>query len=94
MCVSADIDNGKITVCALEAKPAVKEVQIRSVIGGEMSEMREPCADRPSLILRKAGNCDLWELSKKCGSSAEKIRKLNGMEDELDPNKMLLIPVL
>ena len=49
---------------------------------------------RPSLILRRAGEDDLWNLAKKCGSTVEAIREANGLQEEAAPDRLLLIPVL
>ena len=48
---------------------------------------------KPALILRKAGECSLWELAKSCGSSVEAIRKANQLSEEPTADRMLLIPV-
>ena len=49
---------------------------------------------RPSLILRRAGEDDLWNLAKKCGSTVEAIQEANGLQEEAAPDRLLLIPVL
>lgn len=66
---------------------------IPMVTGGELGEEREPDPDRPSLILRRAGEGGLWELAKMSGSTMEAIRKANGIQEEPAPGQMLLIPV-
>lgn len=66
---------------------------IPMVTGGELGEEREPDPDRPSLILRRAGEGGLWELAKANGSTMEAIQKANGIEGEPAPGQMLLIPV-
>ena len=58
----------------------------------------EPKADlsnnKPSLILRRPGNCDLWTLAKQTGSSVDLIRNVNNLVDEPNDNQLLLIPVI
>ena len=49
---------------------------------------------RPSLILRRAGNDDLWNLARKNGSTVEAICQANGLQGQPDPQQMLLIPVI
>ena len=49
---------------------------------------------RPSLILRKAGNQELWDIAKSAGSTVEAICSANALQGPPDPDKMLLIPVL
>lgn len=64
-----------------------------TVAGLTIGDEREPDGDRPSLILRRAGTMSLWDLAKKYGSSEEKIRAANGLTEEPDGTRMLLIPV-
>jgi hypothetical protein len=49
--------------------------------------------DRPSLILRKAGDDTLWEVAKKYGSSVAKILDVNNLQGEPDADRMLIIPI-
>ena len=48
---------------------------------------------RPSMILRRAGAEELWQLAKASGSSEAAIRSANGFEGEAERGRMLLIPV-
>lgn len=66
---------------------------IPMVSGMEMGETNEPDPNRPSLILRRAGEDDLWELAKKTGSTVEEIRRVNQLTGEPEAGKMLLIPI-
>lgn len=50
--------------------------------------------NRPSLILRRAGRGDLWELARAHGSRVSLIRSANGLEGEPEDGQMLLIPVV
>lgn len=50
--------------------------------------------EMPSLILRRAGGEDLWDMAKATGSTVEDIRKANGIEGEIPVGKMLIIPVV
>lgn len=63
------------------------------VTGVELGEEKEADVNRPSLILRRAGNARLWDIAKASGSTVEAIRKANHMEEEPAPGQMLLIPV-
>jgi len=49
--------------------------------------------DKPSLILRRAGGEDLWDMAKAAGSTVQDIQKANGLEGEAPAGKMLIIPV-
>lgn len=59
----------------------------------ELSDPKTPDPNRPSLILRKAGQEDLWTLAKRCGSTEEAIRRANNLEGAIEPGRLLLIPV-
>lgn len=48
---------------------------------------------RPSLILRRAGRQRLWDLAREAGTTVDAIRRTNGLTEEPDPERMLLIPV-
>ena len=50
-------------------------------------------ADRPSLVLCRAGEQDLWTLAKAHGSTVEAIRAANQLEGAPEKGRMLLIPV-
>lgn len=63
------------------------------MVTGLTVEEGQPDGQRPSLILRRAGELSLWELAKKCGSTVEAIRSANGLEDDPESDRMLLIPV-
>lgn len=64
--------------------------------GLDLGEKIERDPDRPSVILRRPhGDEDLWEMAKTFGSTRGAIEKANHLEGKpLDPDKMLLIPVL
>lgn len=66
---------------------------IPMVTGLNLGEPRQANPERPSLILRRAGDKRLWDLAKASGSTVEAIRKANNLQDEPAPNQMLLIPV-
>lgn len=63
------------------------------VTGLELGEQKEPDPARPSLILRRAGECRLWDIAKECGSTVEAIQKANKLQEEPEDGQMLLIPV-
>ena len=50
--------------------------------------------DLPSMILRRCGNCRLWDLAKSNRSTVEAIREVNGLDGEPEGDRMLLIPVV
>ena len=75
-----------IQTCADQSLPMVTALEVGEAI--------TPDPDRPSLILRRAGELSLWELAKACGSTVEAIEKANRLTDEPAPDRMLLIPVI
>lgn len=83
---------------SLHAEVAVHTVTnaqrgMEMVTGLELGEEKVLPAERPSLVLRRAGEGQLWELAKTFGSTVEAIRKLNHLQDEPAAGQMLLIPV-
>lgn len=61
--------------------------------GIELGEMKKPDPNRPSLILRRAEGERLWDLAKSCGTTVSAICQANGLKEEPDLGRMLLIPV-
>ncbi len=57
-------------------------------------EAVQPDPDRPSVILRRAGEESLWDMAKAAGSTEQAIRNANSLEDAPMPGQILLIPVL
>ena len=67
---------------------------IPMVSGLELGELVEADPERPSLILKRAGDESLWEMAKCCGSTVEAITKANSLAGEPEKDRMLLIPVI
>lgn len=63
------------------------------VLGLSYTEREPADPKRPSLILRRSGGKTLWQLAKACGSTVEAIWDANGLTEEPDGDRMLLIPV-
>lgn len=59
----------------------------------ELGEERPADPDRPSIILRRAGDEGLWAIAKNAGSTVAAIRNANGLEGEPEAGQMLLIPI-
>ena len=49
--------------------------------------------NRPSLILRRAGDGDLWQIAKRCRSTVDAIKTANSLENEPEAGRFLLIPI-
>ena len=62
--------------------------------GMELGEMKKPDPNRPSVILRRADGERLWDLAKGCGTTVKAICQANGLSDEPESGRMLLIPVM
>lgn len=83
----------------LKAEPVfsfvtTSEQRLPMVSGLKLGEERALDENRPSLILRRAGDVRLWDMAKSCGSTMDAIRQANAMEGEPIPGQILLIPVL
>lgn len=66
---------------------------IPMITGLELGELTQADPNRPSLILCRAGNDQLWNIAKRTGSTVEAIREANHLTDEPSPRQMLLIPI-
>ena len=66
---------------------------ILALSGIEVGEQKQPDPQRPSVILKRAGEEDLWTLARQYGSTVDAICKANQISDEPHPGMMLLIPV-
>lgn len=87
--------NGQILVKAempMELTATTRQ-EIPMVTGFQLGEARQPDPNRPTLILRRAGENGLWDMAKAAGSTMEAIRRANGLKEEPVPGQMLLIPV-
>ena len=61
--------------------------------GMEMGEAEKKDPNRPSLILRRAGQESLWDVAKACRTTVDAIKNANNLTDDPAPNKMLIIPI-
>lgn len=67
---------------------------LEMISGIKLKERKEKREDRPSLVVRRAGEDDLWTIAKTVGSTVDAICEANGITDEPDKDQMLLIPIL
>lgn len=72
---------------------ATAQQEVPMVTGITAGEVREPDPGRPSLILHRADSRRLWDIAKENGSTVEAIRRANGIQEEPEPGRMLLIPI-
>lgn len=90
------IGNGQIlakTEIPMETTTTARQT-IPMVTGLELGEQRQPNPNRPTLILRRAGENSLWDMAKSSGSTIEAIRRANQLQEDPVPGQMLLIPVV
>lgn len=87
--------NGRILMKAEQPVELTTTTQqtIPMVTGVELGSQKQPDPNRPSLILRRAGDSRLWDIAKASGSTMEAIRRANGLSGEPVPEQMLLIPI-
>ena len=62
--------------------------------GIELGDVKKPDPNRPSLILRRTEGERLWDIAKACGTTVQSICLANGLTDEPESGRMLLIPVI
>lgn len=59
----------------------------------ELGESKEPDPNRPSIILKRAGDEGIWLIAKSCGSTVAAIRQANHLDGEPQKGQILLIPI-
>ena len=84
---------GKITVDFSVHLTMLSKDGLKVVSSMELGEPVAKDLDRPSLVLRRAGDAGLWELAKASGSTMEAIAQANGLTEEPVKGQMLLIPL-
>lgn len=67
---------------------------LKMMSGMELGNVKKPDPNRPSVILRRAEGERLWDIAKNCGTTVAAICQANGLNDEPDTGRMLLIPVV
>ena len=58
-----------------------------------LGDQCEKDPNRPSLILRKAGQQRLWDIARECGATVDAIVEANHLQQEPEAGQILLIPV-
>ena len=72
----------------------INEMTVPTVEMLEIGDSKNKDDNRPSLLLRRAGQDSLWEIAKQSGSTVHHICQANHLDGQPDPSKILLIPVL
>ncbi len=79
--------------CVVTAVTAAKkEMPMVTGLGLGESSPKDPA--RPSLILQRAGKENLWSVAKRNSTTVSAIREANDLQDEPDPDRILLIPIM
>lgn len=73
---------------------SMSETGLSMVSALELGGLQQPDPDRPSLVLRRIDGSDLWDVAKSCGSTVQAILQANGLSQEPEQGRLLLIPVL
>ncbi len=90
----AGVDGINLTGQMQLRQRSTSQRDIPMVTGLELGELGEPDAARASVILTRAGEEQLWDIAKRCGSTVGAIKEANNLDAEPKSNQMLLIPVL
>lgn len=69
------------------------ETSIPMVSSLELGEVEEPNPARPSVVVCRMGDENLWDIAKRCGSTVGAIREANRLTGEPERENMLLVPV-
>ena len=91
----ASAGNGRIQLkmeMPVELVSTVRQA-VPMVTGLTVGQRKKTDPNRPSLILRRAGQQCLWDIAKETGSTVAAIRRANALTEEPLPEQMLLIPI-
>lgn len=89
---SAGAEVSMLAELSLDTKTGTHQ-GISMVTALELGDMIQPDPERPSLILRRAGEESLWSIAKGCGSTVDAICTANGLTQEPVSDTLLLIPI-
>lgn len=73
---------------------AFEDMNVQMVTKLSANDEQQKSDDRPALILRRAGGATLWEIAKSSFSTVDKIKEANDLQEQPEPDRMLLIPVI
>ena len=69
------------------------EDKIDMIASVELGDVSKKSTDRPSLILCRVGDSELWGVAKKYGSTVQAIIETNDLQGETFSDRMLIIPM-
>ena len=91
--VAGTHDDGKISLSVSIGEAPLASQAYSFISGAQLGDEKPEDPDRPSLILCRYSGSGLWQLAKKYGSDADKIREVNRLDAEPEKGQILLIPV-
>lgn len=89
--IGADCINLRADMC-VDARVSAEQ-GIPMISHMELGEAEKQDPNRPGLILRKAGNCRLWDIAKETGTTVAAIKNANHLQEEPSSDRILLIPI-
>lgn len=89
----AEGDGCAVTMDLLVENVMTATKELQTLVSMELPQIREEEKEGPSLILRRAGQDSLWQIAKSAGSTVERIKAANGLDDMVSPEQILLIPI-
>lgn len=92
--VNAKVANNITLQTEVKAHTCCHASRSLEMVSGLVLSEKEEVDGRPSLILSRAGEHDLWTLAKQNRSSVDQICSANGITELQDKNRILIIPVL
>ncbi len=72
---------------------SITKAVIPMVTGLALKEPRQRAQERPSLILGRASGSSLWDMAKKNATTAQRIMDANGLTQEPEAGRWMIIPV-
>ena len=90
------VKSGDETVvsASIQTEVHVLSQQEFSVVSSiQMGEPEPMDPNRPSLILCRTNGEDLWQIAKRYGSTVDALRSANGITEEPEAERLLLVPI-
>ena len=88
------VENVSSENASLQINDYVVTNELKSAICGvNLGQSLLKDQNRPSLVIRRMGEGNIWELAKHTGSTVADIYRINALEDEPSPGTMLILPV-
>ena len=69
------------------------QADLPMVAGLDAGEMTDADAERPSMIICRCDGESLWNMAKRCGSTVDDIIRINRLDGQPHPGKIIMIPI-